>query len=104
MSGHQDGNRRLGYLVAGTLLVFFGLGGGLLLNVALHRLAPSAGYSLGLFRVYPGWSPYASVALGLGVLTSLVGGTMLYLGWMTTPGPLELFDTEGRSPPDPDAP
>ncbi len=104
MTGVQDGDRRVGYFVAGTILLLVGLGGGILLNVLLHHLAPPGGYGLGLFRVYPGWSAYASVALGLGVLTSLVGGAMLYFGWTTPRGMLRLFDTEGRSPPDPDEP
>ncbi len=104
MEGRQDGDRRVGYFIAGTILLLIGLGGGLLLNVLLHRLAPAEGYGLGLFRVYPGWSAYASVAFGLGVLTALVGGAMLYLGWSTPRGALRPFDTEGRSPPDPDEP
>jgi hypothetical protein len=104
MEGREDGDRRLGYFAAGSILLALGLGGGLFLNVVLHRLAPSGGLDLLLFRVYPGWSPYATVALGLGVLTSLVGGALLYLGWSSPTGPLSLFDTEGRSPPDPDRP
>jgi hypothetical protein len=100
----QDGNRRAGYFVAGSVLLLAGLGGAILLNLLLHAIAPASGFDLYFFRVYPGWSAYATVAAGIGLLATLVGSGMFYLGWTTPRGKLYLFDTEGRHPPDPEQP
>lgn len=100
-----DGNRRAGFIVAGSLLLILGTGVGMLANLALHSIAPAQGLSLGLFTVYPGWSWYATVVFVLGAFATLVGLGMLWLSGFSPSGPVHLPDTEGpaAAPPAPPA-
>jgi|GEM_PF-2457722 hypothetical protein len=95
-----EGNVRVGFLVAGLLLVVFGWGGAVILNVYLHTIAPPNGIPVLLWRVYPGWSLYDGVLAFLGVLATLVGLGMLYLARHKPSGSVRLPDTEGELRPD----
>lgn len=90
----DSGNVRAGFLGGGALLVVLGLGGGLMLNLLLHSFAPSSGIDLFLVKVYPGWSLYASLVAVGGIVASIIGMGMLWVGFDYPPGPIGLPDPE----------
>jgi hypothetical protein len=100
------GNRRAGFLAGGALLLLLGFGGCMIVNLLLHLSAPLGGCLAlpGGFHVCSGWGWYATTLFALGVLATLVGAGMVWLGLRMPAGPLRLFDTEGRFPPDPSEP
>jgi hypothetical protein len=89
-----DGNSRLGFFMGGIILIVLGLGCAIILNIILHAMAPSGGMDFFWFRVYPGWSWYATITAILGVLATLVGSGMAYFGVTDPSGPIALPDTE----------
>jgi hypothetical protein len=90
-----EGNSRFGFFMGGVILVVLGLGCAIILNVILHATAPSGGYDLLWFKVYPGWSWYATVTAIIGVLAALIGSAMVWFGFTDPSGPLSLPDAEG---------
>ncbi len=84
------GDPRLGYFVAGGLLVVLGWVLGVVLNVLLHVYAPSGG--LRIYGVYFGHAlgPYAWATLGLGLFTGAFGVVLLALGRSSPSGPFVL--------------
>jgi hypothetical protein len=90
-----DGNSRLGFFMGGVILIVLGLGCAIMLNVILHAIAPTGGVQLLWFKVFPGWSWYATVAAIIGVVATLVGSGMVWFGFTDPSGPLSLPDTEG---------
>lgn len=100
------GNRRAGWIVGGSLLIFLGLGLGIVLNLYLHLIAPVGGCIVVAsdFHVCSSWGWYATVVVSLGAFATLVGAGMVWLASQVPRAPLRVFDSEGRFPPDPAEP
>ena len=77
---------RYGFLTAGGLLVALGWGLLVLVNLLLHRIAPSDGIDLGVLRVYPGFGVFAWAATLLGTGAGLVGAVLVYYGTQSPKG------------------
>lgn len=88
------GDVRLGYLVAGGLLVAVGWGLGVIVNVLLHVLAPSGGHRLWHLYFGPSLGPYAWATVGLGLFAGALGVVLLGLGRRSPPGPFVLPGAE----------
>ncbi len=86
----EGGNPRLGYFIAGGLLIGIGWGLAVLANILIHRLAPASGWLIGTVRIFPTLGPYAWLTLGLGLGTGIVGVTLLAIGRATPKGPFLL--------------
>jgi hypothetical protein len=84
------GDERLGYFVAGTLLVLVGWVGGVALNLALHSMAGPGGLPIGPVRIDSTLGLFAQLTLGIGAFTGLIGVGILALGWRSRKGPLVL--------------
>lgn len=74
------GDERLGYFIAGTLLVLLGWVGGVVANLALHALAGSGGMTVGWIRITSTLGAYAWAVFGLGLFAGAVGVVLLALG------------------------
>ena len=75
----RGGDERLGYRIGGVLLLAVGWGLGVAVNIALHRLAPTAGQAIGPWRIYPVLGSYAWGVVALGLIAGTVGIFMLWL-------------------------
>lgn len=84
------GDERYGFFVAGAILILLGWGVLLLLNLLLHRMAPSSGLAFGPLTVYPGFGPFAWIASALGAVTGLIGLALLQFGRSSPKGPFVL--------------
>lgn len=84
------GDVRVGYFVAGGLLIFLGWVLGVITNVLVHAEAGSAGRALGWMRVTTTLGPYAWAVLAFGVVTGGIGVVLLALGWTAPRGKLVL--------------
>jgi len=84
------GDARLGYFIAGGLLIALGWGLGVVGNIVLHLLAPSGGHWI--FHAYfaPSLGPYAWAVVGLGLLSGAMGVVLLGLGRGSPRGPFVL--------------
>jgi hypothetical protein len=83
-----QGDVRLGYFIAGGILLFLGWGLGVVVNVVLHLFAPASFF--GLLGVHVGRTlgPYAWAVLGLGLFTGAFGIVLLALGRESPRGPI----------------
>ncbi|MCI4368506.1 MAG: hypothetical protein L3K09_02945 [Thermoplasmata archaeon] len=84
------GDERLGLFIAGGLLLLFGFGVAVILNLFLHLSAPSGGSVLGPWRITSTMGPYAWAILAFGLVTGIVGAALIALGRETAPGALVL--------------
>jgi len=84
------GDERLGYFIAGALLILVGWIGGVVLNVLLHLLAGSGGMAVGWVRITSTLGPYAWAVVGFGLFTGAIGVVLLALGRGSPRGPLVL--------------
>ena len=84
------GDERLGFEVAGGLLVTFGWGIGVVANVLLHRLAPANGVVIGSIRLFPKLGPYSWAVLGFGLFAGALGVALLLLSRSAPKGPVVL--------------
>lgn len=84
------GDEREGYFLAGGTMLFIGWGLGVVVNLALHLLAPSHGYYVAgiWFGTTPG--AYAWATVGLGLVTGLTGIGLLLVGRAAPKGHLVL--------------
>ncbi|HZY70081.1 MAG TPA: hypothetical protein VFF67_03775 [Thermoplasmata archaeon] len=76
----SGGDERAGYLIAGILLILAGWGGGVLLNLLLHALAPADGLVVGTVRIFSSYGPYAIAAAAFGAVAGAFGLVLMYLG------------------------
>lgn len=84
------GDARLGWYLAGALLILVGWGVGVLANVVAHARAPAAGLAIGPWHVYAQYGLFAEVTLGIGLFAGAIGAGLVWLAYRTPPGPLRL--------------
>jgi len=84
------GDVRVGYFIAGTLLILLGWAGAVGANLALHALAGTGGMTIGWIRITSTLGPYAWAAFGLGLFTGALGVGLLALGRTSPKGPIVL--------------
>lgn len=88
------GDERLGYFIAGGLLIALGWGLGVVLNVLLHLLGPSGGHRVADVWFSPTWGAYGWAILLFGAGTGLFGAVLLALGRSAPKGPIVLPGAE----------
>jgi hypothetical protein len=86
----SGGDERLGYFVAGGLLIFLGWGLGVVANVVLHLLARSSPVVVLGLRVGAAWGPYGWATALFGAFTGAFGAVLVALGRASPRGPLVL--------------
>lgn len=86
----SGGDERLGYLLAGGVLLVLGWGLGVLANLLLHAAAGTGGMTIGWVRITAHLGPYAWGVFGLGVVTGALGVGLLLVGRATPKGPFVL--------------
>jgi hypothetical protein len=74
------GDGRLGYFIAGGLLIAVGWAFAVGLNLLLHAWAGGGGVSLFGHRITSTLGPYAWATLGFGIFTGAMGVVLLALG------------------------
>jgi hypothetical protein len=84
------GDERLGYYVAGGLLILLGWGGGVVANLLAHWMAGSAGMTIGWIRITSSMGSYAWAVLGFGLFAGAVGVVLVGLGRASPSGPFVL--------------
>lgn len=82
------GDDRLGFRVAGAVLVVLGWGIADLLNVLLHRAAPTAGLAVGPYTVFPAFGLLGEITFVVGLFTGLIGVGLLWVAESAPRGPL----------------
>jgi len=95
----RGGDERFGYRAGGIFLVVVGWGLGVVVNIALHRMAPSTGELVGPWRIYPTLGVYALGLVAIGAVAGVVGVFML---WLAQRSPRGKFVLPGYSYPAPD--
>jgi hypothetical protein len=86
----SGGDERLGYLIAGGLLVALGWGFGVAVNVLLHLAAGRGGMAVGWVRITSHFGAYAGAVLGLGIVAGAIGVGLLLVGRSAPRGPFVL--------------
>ena len=84
------GDERVGFFAAGGLLVLLGWGFGVIVNVALHLLAPASGSRFGPLVVFPHLGPYAWAVALFGAFTGAIGVGLIWVARSSPRGPLVL--------------
>ncbi len=84
------GDERLGYYLAGGLLLFLGWGLGVAANLLLHAAAGTAGMTVGWVRLTATLGSYAWAALAFGAFTGAVGVVLVALATRSVRGPIVL--------------
>ena len=84
------GDERLGYWIAGGLLVALGWGVAVLVNLWLHWMAGNQGMVVGWFRITSTLGAYAWGTFAFGVFTGGIGVVLLLLARGSPRGPLVL--------------
>ncbi len=84
------GDERLGYWIAGGLLLFLGWGMGVVANLLLHELAGTGGMTLVWLRITSTLGPYAWAVVGFGLVTGAVGLGLLLVARTAPKGPFVL--------------
>jgi hypothetical protein len=85
-----QGDVRLGYFLAGGVLLAVGWGLGVIANVVVHLTAPSGGYHFDHLFVGPTFGPYAWAVAGLGAFSGAFGLVLVALGREAPRGPIVL--------------
>jgi hypothetical protein len=84
------GDERLGYFIAGALLILLGWGGGVIANLLVHHAAGSGGMLVGWVRITSALGSYAWAVFGIGLVTGAIGVVLLALGRASPKGKLVL--------------
>jgi hypothetical protein len=84
------GDERFGLHTAGAVLIGVGWAGALVLNLLFHAVAPSQGWVVYYWRIYPHPGPIAVGVAILGFFTGLMGLAMILLAREEPDGPLVL--------------
>jgi hypothetical protein len=84
------GDERVGYFLAGGLLIALGWGLGVVANLALHTLAGSQGMTIGWVRITATLGSYAWGVFAFGLFTGAIGAVLLVLGRGSPKAPLVL--------------
>ena len=84
------GDERVGYYVAGALLIFLGWGLGVVGYVLLHLMAGSGGMTLAWIRITSPFGDYAWAMLGFGLFSGAIGAVLVALGRASAKAPLVL--------------
>lgn len=84
------GDVRIGWEIAGGLLIALGWGMGVVVNVIAHAVAPSAGFVFIWVHIYPTMGDYSLAALGIGLFGGILGVVLWGLGRTSPRGPLVL--------------
>jgi len=71
------GDERLGYYIAGALLILLGWVGGVAANLLAHWMAGSGGMMVGWVRITSTLGSYAWAAFAAGLFTGAVGVVLL---------------------------
>ncbi len=88
------GDVRLGYQVAGGILIALGWGLAVVVNLLAHTMAPSGGHRLWHVYFGPSLGPYAWGAVALGVATGALGCVLVWFGRQSPRGPFVLPGVE----------
>jgi len=83
-------DERVGFFLAGGLLIALGWGLGVVANLALHALAGSQGMTLGWVRITSTLGSYAWGVFAFGLFTGAIGTVLLVLGRGSPKAPLVL--------------
>lgn len=84
------GDERLGYYIAGAVLIVLGWVGGVAANLLAHWIAGSGGMTVGWVRITSAMGSYAWAAFAAGLFTGAIGVVLLSLGRTSPKGPLVL--------------
>ncbi len=84
------GDVRLGYQIAGGVLIALGWGLAVVVNVLAHVSAPAGGHRILSFYFGPSLGPYAWASLGLGLFTGIFGVVLLLIARDAPAGPFVL--------------
>ena len=84
------GDERLGYFIAGGLLVFLGWGLGVVANLLFHFAAGPGGRAFAWVRISSTLGPYAWAIVGFGLVTGAVGVGLLAVARASPKGPIVL--------------
>jgi hypothetical protein len=84
------GDTRVGYFLAGAILVVLGWGVGVVLNLVLHYLAGGAGLTFAGHTITSTLGAYAWATFAFGLATGAFGVVLVALGRASPKGPLVL--------------
>ena len=84
------GDERVGYFLAGGILLLLGWGLGVLGNLLLHVMAGSGGMTVLWVRITSTVGPYGWAIFAFGLVTGGIGAVLLALGRASPKGPLVL--------------
>ncbi|MGC2035402.1 MAG: hypothetical protein WA761_08175 [Thermoplasmata archaeon] len=84
------GDERVGFRIAGSLLIVLGWVFGIVVNLIVHATAGTGQYVLGPIRVTSHLGPYAWSIIGLGAFAGVLGTLILWISRMSPRGPVAL--------------
>jgi len=86
----SGGDERIGYWVAGGILLGVGWGVMVGVNLLLHFVAPASGLALGSVVIFPALGVYAWAVFGIGLVMGLLGIGLFVLARTSPKGRLVL--------------